>query len=1506
MTTASTAAVLTKASGSVFIERNGTRFSLAEGDTIRATDTIITDSRSTAEIRFEDGATASLSPSSSLLVSEFAFGDGQDPSFVLNMTQGAMRSVSGGVVKQNPEAFKIITPKATMGIRGTELFTAVKPGGEEFHAVLQIGANHIVLITSHDGQQLTLDKALQAVTLPTGATMGTLTKQTFNLSDLRQAIQSIAPTQIEKPINPSGEEAGDQQPVEQVTTSDTPLTVLIVYENVAIETVKSLDPATNASETLITAVETLQGELLDAGFAVAVVETTISGTIVSALDLPFTPSPTLPGSMDPELPIVPPAPPAPPEPETPPSFVFVFDGDLPAGWGLEHLANLDPAQVLDILVKGDVLEHLPVNVQSMLNGATAGDVVNILGALRNANLMGDAEVLGQPSRARMAGTADIQTGDDTLSVGTVESTAAVYGDAREILGSATVQLGNDSITVGTLAGTIYGDVGSPLGTGAVTFGNDTIKVETMLAGSAVYGDARTAATGPADGGNDLIEITLMQGGTVDGGIGADTITIGTMQGGALVQSGGTDQVTVTSMTGGSIVLGAGTINVGTLDGAAAQITGTTVEVGTLQNGTILLNAAGTVTVNAMQGGAVTGSLGNDLIKVTGDMSGGTLSGGGGGDTLTLSGTMSGGLINDTGGLNLDLNALSSSAQVNLSSNGSHLLIRSNMSGGSVTISDMTDSSSLGWVDIGETSTASGVMAGGTIHGGTANDRITVNGIMTDGTINGGIGQDSITVNGVMAGGTINGGDGEDVIIVNGTMKDGTLDGGGGQDSITVNGSMSGGTIKGGGGLQATVTTLATGGYVELVGGSAYPGGASTRLTIREQMTGGTIQIKAPEPPYSDMTEIQIGTGAPGSNSMLGGEILGSTGVEQVTINGTMNNGSINLGGVSASGSTVDKVTVTHLTGSASITGECLAVIANTMSGGSVTLTGSDSLSSVTISEQFSDGTITGSSAANTFTVGTVGAEDVLVMSGGNLDGGGGDDTISIYGKIEGGAINGGAGNDSITIRGSMAGGVINGGAGENSITINGIMAGGAITGGGEADLITVNGTMTDGTLDGGGGDDMITVSGIMTGGLIKGGEGDDIILVNDTMTGGTLEGGTGADNLTVRTVNGEVVIDFGNDTVQDVFHMENFVNGTIHFNNFTQMDLAFLNVTGIGTYSQSGGVFTITYADGRTITFTGGLIGADADATWSILQNQLISPGTILAEPGEMSSTDFSTWVAGTAATTLDSALLVKGSLTPGDYALNGQNVTTGVTFGNSQLTIVGDLTPATSSFINIYGDVENATNNTGTDLTFGSDAIYINGIMGVGASIYGDADSITSTGKVTFGNDFIHVKTLNGGDIYGDAGVINAAQKEGGNDTIVIDVLEATPSSSTPQILAGPGADRIEINNLVKGDIRISLGNDTDADHIFLQGNTRIGSNEKVVVLLKEFHQQDKLDLGLSGPAAYTYSQDSSGGFTLKYTDLNLEVNIGSGSGSLQGTADETFAALIANGQLNNYGASA
>ncbi len=115
--------------GEVIAVSNGGSRVLKQGDFIYINDEIMTADRSFAVLQFVDGAKVTVRPDSLMIVETYIYNGNEDDAATLNLVSGGLRVITGAMAKTNPENYKVRTPVALMGVRGTEF--AVMLCGEE-------------------------------------------------------------------------------------------------------------------------------------------------------------------------------------------------------------------------------------------------------------------------------------------------------------------------------------------------------------------------------------------------------------------------------------------------------------------------------------------------------------------------------------------------------------------------------------------------------------------------------------------------------------------------------------------------------------------------------------------------------------------------------------------------------------------------------------------------------------------------------------------------------------------------------------------------------------------------------------------------------------------------------------------------------------------------------------------------------------------------------------------------------------------------------------------------------------------------------------------------------------------------------------------------------------------------------------------------------------------------------------------------------------------------------
>lgn len=102
----------------VSAQRGGQPVELGMKSPVGEKDVLTTDATGRAQILFDDDTTVALGSNTSLSL-ETVVAEGSNPAFRARMGQGVARFITGKIVEKNPDGFSVVTPDATVGIRGT-------------------------------------------------------------------------------------------------------------------------------------------------------------------------------------------------------------------------------------------------------------------------------------------------------------------------------------------------------------------------------------------------------------------------------------------------------------------------------------------------------------------------------------------------------------------------------------------------------------------------------------------------------------------------------------------------------------------------------------------------------------------------------------------------------------------------------------------------------------------------------------------------------------------------------------------------------------------------------------------------------------------------------------------------------------------------------------------------------------------------------------------------------------------------------------------------------------------------------------------------------------------------------------------------------------------------------------------------------------------------------------------------------------------------------------------
>lgn len=102
-----------------------------KGESFIAGDTIVTGSSGSAQIRMSDGGTVAVRPDTQLKLDQYVFNGREDGSErkLVSLIKGGFRAITGLIGNRNKGNYKILTPSATIGIRGTDHEAVVIPSG---------------------------------------------------------------------------------------------------------------------------------------------------------------------------------------------------------------------------------------------------------------------------------------------------------------------------------------------------------------------------------------------------------------------------------------------------------------------------------------------------------------------------------------------------------------------------------------------------------------------------------------------------------------------------------------------------------------------------------------------------------------------------------------------------------------------------------------------------------------------------------------------------------------------------------------------------------------------------------------------------------------------------------------------------------------------------------------------------------------------------------------------------------------------------------------------------------------------------------------------------------------------------------------------------------------------------------------------------------------------------------------------------------------------------------
>jgi hypothetical protein len=105
----------------------GTR-SLERAGIFYEKDTLVTGAGSEAQVVFSDNSLMTFSGDTHFRVDQYSLKSSGGGSYVMTLAEGGLRTVTGTIASKEPDNYKIKTPVATIGVRGTEFIAYYKNG----------------------------------------------------------------------------------------------------------------------------------------------------------------------------------------------------------------------------------------------------------------------------------------------------------------------------------------------------------------------------------------------------------------------------------------------------------------------------------------------------------------------------------------------------------------------------------------------------------------------------------------------------------------------------------------------------------------------------------------------------------------------------------------------------------------------------------------------------------------------------------------------------------------------------------------------------------------------------------------------------------------------------------------------------------------------------------------------------------------------------------------------------------------------------------------------------------------------------------------------------------------------------------------------------------------------------------------------------------------------------------------------------------------------------------
>jgi len=127
--------------GSVNIQRGSTLIKATSGISLEKRDTVFTKRDGWARVKLADGTSITMGKNSKLIIEKYLYDGTKKSHTTIGFAKGVFKTITGAIGKVAPEKFKVKTPNATIGIRGTAFFVEVI--GVKVHIICTVSSGGI-------------------------------------------------------------------------------------------------------------------------------------------------------------------------------------------------------------------------------------------------------------------------------------------------------------------------------------------------------------------------------------------------------------------------------------------------------------------------------------------------------------------------------------------------------------------------------------------------------------------------------------------------------------------------------------------------------------------------------------------------------------------------------------------------------------------------------------------------------------------------------------------------------------------------------------------------------------------------------------------------------------------------------------------------------------------------------------------------------------------------------------------------------------------------------------------------------------------------------------------------------------------------------------------------------------------------------------------------------------------------------------------------------------------